>query len=85
MHELVISLFLQIETFDGAKDWAVLILIGMVGSLLGAAWADLKGKIKVLEVRLDDKIAEDKVGYERLTRCEERLDALRNRRKGDDE
>lgn len=83
MHELVVSLFLQIETFEGAKDWAVLFLIGMVGSLLGAAWADLRGKIKALETRLDGKIAEDKIGYERLTRCEERLDALRNKRKGD--
>lgn len=83
MHELVVLPYLQIETFEGAKDWAVVVLIGMVGSLLGAAWADLRGKIKALETRLDGKIAEDKTGYERLTRCEERLDALRNKRKGD--
>ena len=74
-------LLFQIETFESAKDWIVLALIGLVGSLLGAAWADLRGKIKATDVRLDAKIQEDKAGYERLTRCEERLDALRGRRK----
>lgn len=80
MDPLLMLLF-QIETFESAKDWIVLALIGLVGSLLGAAWADLRGKIKATDVRLDAKIQEDKAGYERLTRCEERLDALRGRRK----
>jgi hypothetical protein len=81
----LLALLFQIETFESTKDWVVLGLIGLVGTLLGAAWADLRGKIKAAEIRLDAKIHEDKLGYERLTRCEERLDALRNgRRKGDD-
>jgi hypothetical protein len=78
-------LLFQIETFQSTKDWVVLALIGLVGSLLGAAWADLKGKIAALNVRLDGKIQEDKSGYERLTRCEERLDALRQGRRKEDE
>jgi hypothetical protein len=78
------ALLFQIETFESAKDWIVLALIGLVGSLLGAAWADLRGKIRANEVRLDAKIQEDKTGYERLTRVEERLDALRQGRRGSD-
>ena len=76
-----LALLFQIETFESAKDWIVLALIGLVGGLVGAAWADLRGKIRAVEVQLDAKIAEDAKGYERLTRCEERLDALRGRRK----
>ncbi len=68
---------LQIASFEAAKDWIVLALVGIVGSFLGAAWADLRGQIRALNGRLDAKIDEDKAGYERLTRCEERLDALR--------
>jgi hypothetical protein len=83
MRDLLFFLLFQIETFASAKDWVVLALIGLVGALVGGAWADLKGKIRTLEVRLEAKIEEDKVGYERLTRCEERLDALRLRRKND--
>lgn len=79
--EQALYLLAQIETFESTKDWIVLTLISLVGGLLGAAWADLKGKIKALEVKLEAKIAEDAKGYERLTRCEERLDALRGRRK----
>jgi hypothetical protein len=77
-------LLFQIETFESTKDWVVLALIGLVGTLLGAAWADLRGKIKATDIRLDAKIQEDKAGYERLTRCEERLDALRQGRRKDD-
>lgn len=78
-----LALLFQVDTFESTKDWAVLALIGLVGSLVGAAWADLKGKIRAVEVQLDAKIAEDAKGYERLTRCEERLDALRSSRKGE--
>jgi hypothetical protein len=78
------ALLFQIETFESTKDWIVLALIGLVGTLLGAAWADLRGKIRANEVRLDAKIEEDKAGYERLTRCEERLDALRRGRRSED-
>lgn len=76
-------LLLQISSFDHAKDWIVLALVGLVGTLLGAAWSDLRGKIGALETRLDAKIHEDKTLYERVTRCEERLDAIRGRREGD--
>lgn len=83
MAALLILLLFQIETYAEAKDWIVLALIGLVSGLLGGAWADLRGKIKGLEDRLSAKVKADEAGYERLTRCEERLDALRNRRKED--
>lgn len=66
---------LQISSFGEAKDWLVLALVGLVGTLLGAAWGDVRGQIRAVNNRLDAKIEEDKSGYERLTRCEERLDA----------
>lgn len=74
-------LLFQIASFDQAKDWIVLALVALVGTLLGAAWADLRAKIRAVESRLDAKIDEDRQGYERLTRCEERLDALRSGRR----
>lgn len=74
----------QISSFGEAKDWALLTLVSLVAGLLGAAWADLRGKIRAVETRLDAKIVADAAGYERLTRCEERLDAIRGaRREGD--
>jgi glucose-6-phosphate-specific signal transduction histidine kinase len=72
---------LQIASFGEAKDWLVLALVGLVGTLLGAAWGDIRGQIRAINGRLDAKIEEDKTGYERLTRCEERLDALRGGRR----
>jgi hypothetical protein len=71
----------QIGSFGEAKDWLVLALVGLVGTLLGAAWGDIRGQIRAINGRLDAKIEEDKTGYERLTRCEERLDALRGGRR----
>lgn len=65
--------FAQVASFDAAKDYVLLALVGVVASLLGAAWADLRGKIQGVESRLDEKIEQDRTGYERLTRCEERL------------
>jgi len=85
MPTLLQWLALQIESFDSAKDWVLLALVSLVGGLVGGAWIDMKGKIRTLEVRLESKIAADEKGYERLTRCEERLDALRGRRKEDGE
>lgn len=65
--------FAQVASFDAAKDYVLLALVGVVATLLGAAWADLRGKIRAVESCLNEKIEQDKTGYERLTRCEERL------------
>jgi hypothetical protein len=76
IRSLFIFLLLQIETFASAKDWIVLTLVTVVGALLGGAWMDVKGQIRALSIRLDAKIEEDKTGYERLTRLEERVAAI---------
>jgi hypothetical protein len=58
----VLWLALQIASFGEAKDWLVLALVGLVGTLLGAAWGDLRGQILALNTRLDARIAEGKLG-----------------------
>lgn len=75
----VAVLLAQIGTFESTKDYILLALIGFVGSLLAASWADQRGKIKSVDDRLSDKIKQDSTGYERLTRCEERLTELSRR------
>lgn len=74
--QILTLLLFQLQDFGAAKDWVLITLVGLVGALIGGAWLDVRAKIAVLDAKLEAKINQDAIGYQRLARVETETSAI---------